>query len=47
MTDSRADKYMVQTRAQTKSSSTKLPEVHGAKKDLIPNIRSEKSFPSA
>ena len=41
------DKYMVQTRAQAKSSGTKLPEVHRAKKDLIPHIKSEKSVQSA
>ena len=40
------DKYMVQTRAQAKSSSTKLPEVQGAQKDLIPHIKPEKSVPS-
>ena len=33
------DKYMVQTRAKAKSSSTKLPEVHRTKKDLIPHIK--------
>ena len=30
---SRMDKYMVQTRAQVKSSGIKLPEVHRAKKE--------------
>ena len=38
---------MVQTRAQAKSSGTKLPEVHRAKKDLIPHIKPEKSVQSA
>ena len=33
---------MVQTRAQVTSSSIKLPEVHGAKKNLIPHIKAEK-----
>ena len=42
LTDSRMDKYMVQTRAQVKSSGNKLPEVHGAKKNLIPHIKPEK-----
>ena len=30
---------MVQTRAQVKSSSIKLPEVHGAKKILVPHLK--------
>ena len=45
-TNSGMDKYMVQTRAQAKSSGTKLPEVHGAKKDLIPHIKPEKTVQS-
>ena len=32
---------MVQTRAQVKSSGVKLPEVHGAKKILIPHMKPE------
>ena len=47
MIDSGMDKYMVQTRAQAKSSSIKLPEVHRAKKDLIPHAKPEKSVQSA
>ena len=47
MTDSGMDKYMVQPRAQAKSRGTKLPEVHRAKKDLIPHIKPEKSVQSA
>ena len=47
LTDFGVDKYMVQTRAQAKSSDTKLPEVHRAKKNLIPHIKPEKSVPSA
>ena len=39
--DSRIDNYMVQTRAQVKSSNVKLPEVHGAKKILIPHMKPE------
>ena len=46
LTDFGVDKYMVQTRAQAKSSGTKLPEVHGAKKDLIPHMKTERSVPS-
>ena len=46
MTESGMNKYMVQTRAQAKSGRTKVPEVHGAKKNLIPHIKPEKSVPS-
>ena len=41
LTDSRMDNYMVQTRAQVKSSSIKLLEVHGAKKNLVPHMKPE------
>ena len=41
------DQYMVQTRAQVKSSSIKLPEVNRARKDLIPHVKPEKSVQSA
>ena len=34
--------YLVQTRSQTKSSGIKLPEVHGMRKNLDPNILPEK-----
>ena len=34
-------KYLVQTHSQTKSSGIKIPEVHGAKKDVDPNLRPE------
>ena len=47
LTDSGVDKYMVQTRAQAKSSGTKLPEVHGAKKNLNPYMKPKNSVPSA
>ena len=36
------DKYLIQTRSQAKSSSIKLPEVHGMRKNLDPNLRPEK-----
>ena len=36
------EKYLIQTRSQTKSSGTKLPEVHGVRKELNPNLRPEK-----
>ena len=39
--NSKMDNYMVQTRAQVKSSSIKLPEVHGAKKVLVPHAKPE------
>ena len=32
-----ADKYLIQTPSQTKSSRIKLPEVHGVRKNLDPN----------
>ena len=35
-------KYLVQTRSQTTSSGIKLPEVHGMRKNLDPNILPEK-----
>ena len=35
-------KYLVQTRSQAKSSGTKLPEVHGMRKNLDPNLKPEK-----
>ena len=34
-------KYLVQTCSQTKDSGIKIPEVHGAKKGLDPNLRPE------
>ena len=34
-----AEKYLVQTRSQTKSSGVKLPEVHGIEKGLDPHIK--------
>ena len=36
------DSYLVQTRSQARSSGIKLPEVHGMRKNLDPNIKSEK-----
>ena len=35
------NKYLVQTCSQTKSSGIKIPEVHGAKKGVDPNLRPE------
>ena len=34
-------KYLVQTHSQTNSSGIKIPEVHGAKKGIDPNLRPE------
>ena len=36
------DKYLIQTKSQAKSSSIKLPEVHGMRKNLDSNLRPEK-----
>ena len=35
-------KYLVQTQSQTKDSGIKVPEVHGAKKGVDPNLRPER-----
>ena len=36
------ENYLVQTQSQTKSSGIKLPEVHGVRNNLDPNILPEK-----
>ena len=36
------EKYLIQTCSQSNTSSTKLPEVHGIKKELDSNLRPEK-----
>ena len=36
------DKYLIQIWSQAKSSGIKLPEVHGVRKNLDPNLRPEK-----
>ena len=36
------DRYLVQTRSQTKSSEVKVPEVHGIGKSLIPHVKPER-----
>ena len=36
------EKHLIQTCSQAKMSSTKLPEVHGVRKELNPNLRPEK-----
>ena len=35
------EKYMVQTRSQTKASGVQLPEVHGSRKGLVPHKKPE------
>ena len=36
------DKYLIQMQSQAKSSGIELPEVHGMRKNLDPNLRPEK-----
>ena len=36
------NKYLIQMQSQAKSNSIKLPEVHGVRKNLDPNLRPEK-----
>ena len=36
------NKFLIQTRSQAKTSSTKLPEVHAVRKEWNPNLRPEK-----
>ena len=36
-----ADKFLVQTRSQTKSSGIRVPEVHGAVKGIILHVKPE------
>ena len=38
----KTEKYLVQMQFQTKSSRIRLPEVHGVRKNLNPNILPEK-----
>ena len=38
------DSYLVQTRSQARSSGIKLPEVHGMRKNLDPNIKPAKQY---
>ena len=39
------ENYLVQTKFQAKSSGIKLPEVHGMRKYLDPNIKPENNIP--
>ena len=40
-TNTRTDKFLVQTRSQVRSSGMKLPEVHGAEKGLVLHLKPE------
>ena len=44
----KTDEYLVQTRSQAKSSSIKIPEIHGANKGLDPHVKpgKQRSLPS-
>ena len=39
------NKYQVQTRSQAKSSSFKVPEVHGVNKGINPHVKPERQMP--
>ena len=39
------DSYLVQTRSQAKTSRIKLPEVHGMRENVDPNIKLENNMP--
>ena len=41
------ESYLVQTRSQARSGRIKLPEVHGMRKNLYPNIKLEKQHANA
>ena len=41
-TDFYDDKYLIQMRSQAKSSSIKLLEVHGMRKNLDPNLKPDR-----
>ena len=43
--DKKVDRYMVQTRLQTKASGVELPEVHGSSKRLDPHRIPERQIP--
>ena len=41
----KTDKYLLQIRSQAKSSSVKIPEIHGANKGLDPHVKPGKQRP--
>ena len=41
----KTDRYFIQTRSQAKSSSIKIPEIHGANKGLDPHVQPGKQRP--
>ena len=42
---SKTNKYLIQTRSQVKSGGIKVPEIHGANKGLNPHIKLKKQRP--
>ena len=45
MDQPKTNKYLIQTRSQTKSGGIKVPEVHGANKGLNPHVKPGKQRP--
>ena len=45
MDQPKTNKYLIQTRSQTKSGGIKVPEVHGENKGLNPNVKLGKQRP--
>ena len=45
MDQPKTDKYLIQTRSQTKSSGIKILEIHGANKSLDPHVKPGKQKP--
>ena len=39
--ETETNKYLIQTRSQTKSSGIKVPEIHGINKGLNPHVKPE------
>ena len=39
------EKYLIKTRSQAKASGIKLPEAHGMRSDLDPNLKTENNIP--
>ena len=42
MHEKNEEKFLIQTQSQAKTSGTTLPEVHGIRKKLDPNVRPER-----
>ena len=43
--DTEANKYLIQTRSQAKSSGIKVPEIHGVNKGINPHVKPERQRP--